>query len=199
MERSILVTGLGGQGVITLGKIIAVSGKLSGYNVIGYEQKGEAQRGGVVSSLIRLFKGKEHHSLSTRIKDGQIDMVFSLDLFETARCANLYNERTIVISNKSAVIPPLARESDLYIIDPETLRKAILRKSRKVYIEDFSGLSHKCTGSAINTNNAMLGWAISKELFFCTQGIVLKAVDIILKERGVRIVEKIITEINNPG
>lgn len=193
MKHSFLITGIGGQGVITLGKILAVAGKLSGYNVIGYEHKGEAQRWGKASSLIRLFQGNES-ALSTRLSHGEISTVISLDLFETARQANLFSETTTVASNKIASIPPLARNTGLDVPNVDKLEKSLLSINCRMYIEDFTGMSVRYTGNAINANLMMLSWAMHKGIIFLSPNSIMEAVEIVLKSKGVGTVENAINQ-----
>ena len=58
MKKSydILLVGVGGQGVLTMFKIIGNTAKKEGYNIIGAETHGMSQRGGSVYVHLRIGK-----------------------------------------------------------------------------------------------------------------------------------------------
>jgi len=184
MKCSILIAGIGGQGVITLGKILAVAGKMSGFEVTGCENKGGAQRGGKASSLVRLYSEKTSSILSTRIIDGAIDIVLSTDLYETARYVPLYNNGTCIISDKRAEIPALYRgvESEAY-----STSKLILKLSSKfpnTFFEEFSQRALELTGSSINANVLLLAETIKKDILPLDTYCVFNAVSRVLGEES---------------
>ncbi len=59
MKQQIIVSGLGGQGALTLTRLLAEAAKAAGLEVITSETHGMAQRGGTVISMIKVgpFKG----------------------------------------------------------------------------------------------------------------------------------------------
>jgi len=54
MKKSIVVAGVGGQGVITAANILARAALRDGYNVVMSELHGMAQRGGNVECSVRI-------------------------------------------------------------------------------------------------------------------------------------------------
>ncbi len=79
----ILVNGIGGTGVITIGQIIAVAAHLEGRGVSVLDMSGLAQKGGPVMSHVRLAAqpGALH---ATRISTGEANLVIGCDLVVTA-------------------------------------------------------------------------------------------------------------------
>ncbi len=59
MKQQIIVSGLGGQGALTLTRLLAEAASAAGLEVITSETHGMAQRGGTVISMIKVgpFKG----------------------------------------------------------------------------------------------------------------------------------------------
>ena len=59
MKQQIIVSGLGGQGALTLTRLLAEAAQAAGLEVITSETHGMAQRGGTVISMIKVgaFKG----------------------------------------------------------------------------------------------------------------------------------------------
>lgn len=79
--KSILFTGVGGQGIILASKILASALIKAGYDVKMSEVHGMAQRGGSVTTQVRF--GKEVHS--PIIGKGQADVIVSFEKMEALR------------------------------------------------------------------------------------------------------------------
>jgi indolepyruvate ferredoxin oxidoreductase beta subunit len=71
---NIIICGLGGQGILFLTKILAQTALEKGFNVMGAETHGMAQRGGSVISHLRLGDVK-----SSMVKVGSAHYLFSLE------------------------------------------------------------------------------------------------------------------------
>src|SRR5690606_13485399 len=56
---AVLVTGIGGTGVVTIGAILAMAGHLENKGVTTMDQTGLAQKGGAVTSHVRIAKTPE--------------------------------------------------------------------------------------------------------------------------------------------
>ncbi len=74
----ILVAGVGGTGVVTVGQILAVAAHVEGKGAIVLDQSGLAQKGGPVMSHVRLaqYQADLH---STRVGTGSADLVIGCD------------------------------------------------------------------------------------------------------------------------
>jgi indolepyruvate ferredoxin oxidoreductase beta subunit len=96
---NVLISGVGGQGVLLTSKIIAEAALLSGHDVKQSEVHGMAQRGGSVLSQVR-FGDKV---FSPIVAEGEADLLIGFEPLETARYlhflkdggAVIYNTRTI--------------------------------------------------------------------------------------------------------
>ena len=96
---NILISGVGGQGVLLTSKIIAEAALLAGLDVKQSEVHGMAQRGGSVLSQVR-FGDKVFSPIVT---EGEADLLIGFEPLETARYlhflrddgAVIYNTRTI--------------------------------------------------------------------------------------------------------
>jgi indolepyruvate ferredoxin oxidoreductase beta subunit len=73
MRQQILICGVGGQGIVLLGRVIAEAAILKGLPVIVSETHGMAQRGGIVVSHIKVGG-----FISPLIKVGSADIIFAL-------------------------------------------------------------------------------------------------------------------------
>ncbi|WP_024788999.1 2-oxoacid:acceptor oxidoreductase family protein [Lebetimonas sp. JH292] len=74
MKYQILLAGFGGQGVVFLVKVLSICAAKKGYKFLGTENHGMSQRGGSVSSHIKI--GEFYNPL---IDYGQADLLIGLD------------------------------------------------------------------------------------------------------------------------
>jgi indolepyruvate ferredoxin oxidoreductase, beta subunit len=98
---SVLLAGVGGQGVLLVGQIIARAAMLSGLDVKMNEVHGMAQRGGSVLAQVRYGK-KVNGPIAW---EGQADLIISLERIEALRYARCLSPRGRAICSEEAVIP----------------------------------------------------------------------------------------------
>lgn len=117
----ILIAGVGGQGVVLAGDILAEVALAAGYDVKKSDTLGMAQRGGGVIAHIRL--GEE--VASPLIEKGEADYLMALEKLEAARWAPYLKLEAIAVINNQA-IPPLTvnRGEEVYPSD-EAIREAL--------------------------------------------------------------------------
>src|SRR5690606_2480060 len=76
---NILITGVGGTGVVTIGALLGMAGHLEGRGSTVLDQTGLAQKGGAVTTHIRIAKSPEDiHAV--RIAAGEADLVLGCDM-----------------------------------------------------------------------------------------------------------------------
>ncbi len=80
---NILVTGIGGTGVITIGQILAMAAHIEGKGCSVLDMSGLAQKGGPVMSHVRLSDHPDD-IFSTRVGTGMADLVIGCDVIVTA-------------------------------------------------------------------------------------------------------------------
>ena len=95
MNKDILICGVGGQGTILASKILAGSAMKSGNPVHTAETIGMSQRGGSVTSHIRIGDS----AFSPLIPLGGADMILSFEPSEAVRCLPYLKKEGIVITN----------------------------------------------------------------------------------------------------
>lgn len=100
MKTNILLAGVGGQGVITLGLIISQAAIEQGENVIMSEIHGLAQRGGSVTVDVRI--GDFHAPI---IPDGDVDLTIGMEPLETKRALSRASTGTRVVMSTETLTP----------------------------------------------------------------------------------------------
>lgn len=99
---NILMTGVGGQGVILASDLLTEVLLESGFDAKKSEVHGMAQRGGSVVSNVRFGK----KVFSPLIQNGCADILFSLELLESLRYIDYLNKDSIIIINDYRLKPP---------------------------------------------------------------------------------------------
>lgn len=161
-EFNIVITGVGGQGVLTLGKIIAEAALKQGYDVRTTELHGLAQRGGSIPFHVR-FGDKMYTPL---VLEGESNLVIGLEPLEALRACYYGSKRnkTIFLIDTHRISPiSVSVLGERY---PST--KSIIKKlkpfSRKVIVLNASEIVKRETGDIMSTNVYILGYASSKKL-----------------------------------
>lgn len=102
-KTDILMTGVGGQGVILASDALAEIAMKGGHDVKKSDSLGMSQRGGSVVSHLRIGR----QVFSPMIRKGEADILLAFERLEGARWADYLNTGSIAIINDLA-IPPLS-------------------------------------------------------------------------------------------
>ena len=101
MNKDIMICGIGGQGTVLASKIIAAAAAEQGDTVHSAETIGMAQRGGSVTSHVRI--GDE--AFSPLIPNGSADLILAFEPAEAVRNLRYLKEGGTVVVNTCAVKP----------------------------------------------------------------------------------------------
>ena len=92
MTKNILICGVGGQGTVLAAKVLSQAAILGGKNVLSAETIGMAQRGGCVTSHVRICD-KNQKIFSPLIPYGQADILIAFDASEAVRNLSFLKKR----------------------------------------------------------------------------------------------------------
>ena len=101
MNKDILICGVGGQGTVLASRIIAAAAMAEGSTVHSAETIGMAQRGGPVTSHVRI--GDEAYS--PLIPNKKADLIIGFEPSEVVRNINYLSRDGIAVVNTSPVKP----------------------------------------------------------------------------------------------
>ena len=104
MQTNILITGVGGQGIVLSSKLLAQTAMQQGIPVISAETIGMAQKGGSVQSWIRLGSG----ICSAMFPKGCADLLLSFEPGEAVRMLPYLREGGTAVVNTHAIMPTTA-------------------------------------------------------------------------------------------
>ena len=162
----ILVTGIGGTGIVTIGALLGMAAHLDGKHVTVLDQMGMAQKGGSVFSHIRLA-AREADLHGLRIGRGGADLLLACDLV----VAGAKEALAVLRSGVSQVVLNTHEvpTGDFVMDTSARLPAARLRRSieaaagaENVTALDASAIATALLGDAIATNLFMLGFAAQK-------------------------------------
>ena len=149
---SILIAGVGGQGILLAGRVIGNLAARRGYDVKVSEVHGMAQRGGSVVTFVRY----SDVVASPLIEPGGADIMISFELLEAARWIGYLKPSGNAAVNSQRIDPmPVITGSVRY---PEGLEDDIRESCGGAAIIDALALATKC-GSARSVNFVLLGAA----------------------------------------
>ncbi len=159
---SIIVTGVGGTGVVTVGAIIGMAAHLEGKSCGMIDMAGLAQKGGAVFSHVKLARRAEDiHAI--RVAAGDADLILGCDLMVSGAkkvLAALRGAETGFVVNSAEVYPgDFTRNAD-YSLPGARLKRAILAASGgAAKFVDAAAAANALVGNAIGANMFMLGYA----------------------------------------
>jgi indolepyruvate ferredoxin oxidoreductase len=178
----ILVTGIGGTGVVTIGQILAMAAHLEGKGCSVLDMSGLAQKGGPVMSHVRLADHPEQIH-STRVGSGAANLVIGCDLIVSASSAALSRMgqgRTHAAINSSRT-PTAAFVKNPDWKFPGAAAESSIRSacdSERADFIDAGKLATTLMGDAIATNMFMLGYAWQKGWVPLSEAALLRAIEL---------------------
>jgi len=188
-EFNVIVTGVGGQGAMTLGMIIAEAALKQGYDVRTTEVHGLAQRGGSIPLHIR-FGEKMYTPL---VLEGEANLIIALEPLEALRTTYFGSKRhkTMFLIDNYRLPPITVSVLGERYPSMENIVNHIKPFADKIMILNASNIVKKETGSILTSNIFILGYAISKGLLPLKEKFVLEAIEEIVPKRFVELNKKI--------
>ena len=178
-DFNIIITGVGGQGLITVLRILAEAALLQGFDVKTSELHGLSQRQGSISAHLRF--GKQIHS--PLIGMGQADLIFALEMSEALRAIDFSNKNTIFVINKKFI-------SYLGGSKQEQVLKKIKKIPAKIHLVEASKICQEKLKQEIVVGVYLLGYAVKNDFLPLKQKNILKAIKKIIPKEFLSINKK---------
>lgn len=167
LEFNIAILGVGGQGLVTLIKILSQAAFLAGFNVKTSEFHGLSQRGGSVEAHVR-FGRNELFSPVTPCK--KANLVLALESQEALSSVDLLSLKTFVLINNYQF--PTLSES----IATENVLAKLKTFTKNVLLISAARACEELFGTTAPSGVYMLGFAISTNLIPIEAENLLKAI-----------------------
>jgi indolepyruvate ferredoxin oxidoreductase beta subunit len=108
MNKNILLSGMGGQGLVLMTDIICEAALKAGYEVKSNDVVGLSQRGGMVWGNVRI--GDRVHS--PNIRKGHGDYLLAMEPLEGLRWHHMLNNEGKIILNEKHINPVLVQQEE---------------------------------------------------------------------------------------
>ncbi len=179
---TMLVTGVGGTGVVTISAVLGQAAYLDGLGFGAIDMTGLAQKGGAVACHMKVARtSDEIHAI--RAGTGSSDLIIGCDLVVTASNKVLETVRpdhtTLLLSTHEMAVADFARNPNLKL-PAQDLKRAIEERVRKgpLYALDAHEYAVKLFGDSIASNMFMLGYAFQKGAVPVTAASIEKAIEL---------------------
>ena len=160
---NIIVTGVGGTGVVTIGGILGMAAHLEGRGVGVLDMAGLAQKGGAVFSYMRIGENPEAiHAI--RVAAGRADLILGGDIVVAGTrkiLAAVKHGATQMVVNTAEFMPgEFTRNAD-FSLPSERLKRTIVADAGadKTHFINASGIAAALFGQSIGANMFMVGYA----------------------------------------
>jgi len=162
--RNILVAGIGGMGVTTVGAVMAMAGHIDGLNVTTLDVTGLAQKNGPVTSHLRIGpKGRDIEG--PRIPTASLDVLLAADMLVACSADVLglaETELTSTVANTHVAPTAEFVMKQTLSFEEARLKKTLEEGSRDFTAVDAADLAERLMGDALYTNMILAGAAWQK-------------------------------------
>lgn len=179
---NVLVTGIGGTGVVTVGALLGMAGHLEGKGVSVLDQTGLSQKNGAVTSHVR-FAADPETLQGKRIGLAETDLVLGCDMVVAAghEAMTTYGEgRTRAVINSHVVpIAAFAVDPDMAVSGTQ-IENTISRRigEEASHFVNATRIAGALAGDPIYTNPFLLGYACQKGLLPVSREAIERAIEL---------------------
>ena len=181
-NMGVMIAGIGGTGVITVGAIIGMAAHMEGKVCSIYDMTGLSQKNGSVYSHLRIANNPEDLS-AQRIGAGEADLILGFDLVASLAgdAAPTYQSGRTRILGNSAVQPTAAFQFDRDLqINANHVESLITARTGEdmAWFVDATNLALKLMGDTIASNMFMVGYAVQMGLLPVSVDALEKAISL---------------------
>jgi indolepyruvate ferredoxin oxidoreductase beta subunit len=153
-EFNLVIVGVGGQGQITLLRILEEAALIENLDFKGSELHGLSQRGGSVEVHFRM--GKE--IFSPLVSQGDADLILALEMQEALRCLYYASSKTQFLLNKSII--PIPGEE---VLQEDQILNSLRNFTEKIEIVEASKICKEKFQKEVLAGVYLLGYAQKKK------------------------------------
>ena len=179
-EYSILVAGIGGMGVLTIGGILSMAAHLEDKGSTTLDFTGLSQKNGAVTAHIKIAPTPADIHVP-RISDGMTDLLLGCDMIAAVPSINKIGRgRTKTIMNTEKVpVAAFTRNNEMYFPAKETLSEFVVASCEEdVSFVHATEYARKLFGDAIATNMFLVGYAFQQGLIPLSQEAIMRAIEL---------------------
>ena len=166
MSYNIYICGVGGQGIIKTSVIIGEAAMNQGLNVVMSEIHGMSQRGGSVSTELKI--GDFNSSI---IPEGNADMLLSFEPIETIRGLHKVNKDSKIVYNTHPIVPS---STNVAYPSVDSITNSLKQNFNHVLPIDATKLAMEA-GNILSLNMVLLGAVTADDKFPLSKDTVIDA------------------------
>ncbi len=178
--HNVVITGVGGTGVVTIGAVLAQAAQLDGKGAGMMEMAGLAQKGGAVHIHCRIA-GKPQDISAIRVATGEADAVIGGDLVVSAGAKTLGLMRTgrtgAVVNSHEIITGAFTRDPDFAIPGGRLQLALQARVKDGLQLFDATELSRVLMGDSIYSNMMVFGAAWQRGLIPVSLAAIEEAIE----------------------
>ncbi|CAN5389761.1 indolepyruvate ferredoxin oxidoreductase family protein [soil metagenome] len=177
---NIVITGVGGTGVVTIGALLGMAAHLEGKGVLVLDMAGLAQKGGAVMSHVRLAATPlDLHA--ARVAARQADVVLGCDLMVGAgkeALGSMDARRTRAVMNTDVAPTGAFTQDPDWQTSPDAMLQRVSANALSVDSLNASAIATALMGDAVATNVFMLGYAWEKGWIPLGEASLMQAIEL---------------------
>ncbi|MBI5619039.1 MAG: indolepyruvate ferredoxin oxidoreductase family protein [Gammaproteobacteria bacterium] len=178
---NILITGIGGTGVITVGALLGMAAHLEGKGTSALDMTGMSQKNGAVTSHVRIAR-EPTDIHAQRIATGEADLILGCDML-TAGAADAIAKtrpgRTVAVINlHEQPIGPFAQRPDWQFPAARVRESIDTATAGRAHFVEATRLATALTGDSIAANLFMLGYAWQRGLVPLGEASIRRAIEL---------------------
>lgn len=177
---NIMVSGIGGTGVVTVGALLGMAAHLEGLSCSVFDMTGLSQKNGAVYSHVRIAATRGDLA-AQKLGTGEADVALAFDAVAALAkepVVTLSPARTTTVVNaRITPTPAFQRNPDLELDQPRIVDR-LRDMSARLHGVDATGLGLALFGDTIAANLFMLGYTSQLGLLPVSPGAIARAVEI---------------------
>lgn len=186
MRYNILLTGVGGQGLMSLAAVLGEACIEAEVQVVTQEQHGLAQRSGSISAHVRI--GDVY---SPMVPHGSADLIIAMEAMEALRYIEYLKPRGNIVMSSRLLHPVIEtsgivakRRENLQYVTLEQVLENLDQITGNIRVVDAKSLAEEA-GNPRTENMVLLGAASNVDGFPLTEEHLLKAVEVNVPQRTI--------------
>jgi indolepyruvate ferredoxin oxidoreductase len=181
----IVVAGVGGTGVITIGQLLGMAAHIEGKGVVTQDAAGLAQKGGATWSHVQISDdGKDGTGgvCTTRVGLADADLIMGCDPVVAASKETVLRMRTdktrVALNSHLAPTAAFVKNADWQSPQEQCMATLVQSVGQGLSSFDATALATKVLGDSIYTNPMMLGYAWQKGWIPLQQASLRRAIEL---------------------
>ena len=178
---NILINGIGGTGVITVGALLGMATHLERKGASALDMTGMSQKNAAVTSHVRIAQAPKNIR-AQRIAAGEADLILGCDMLTAGAWEALAKTRAgrtvAVINSHEQPTGHFAQDAD-WVFPTQRVRSQLEEAvDGQVHFVDATRIATALMGDSIATNLFMLGFAYQKGLIPLTEDSLIRAIEL---------------------